>query len=252
MRRSASHTPRALPSSFLSAGLSAGPSAGLWLGLALAAAGCGEVEEGDPPFDCNSVAGLIACNTFEAAPSGGWTKLEVSGTAVIATDESATGKSSLSTTVNAIGGKAVFTTGIAAADRYYAKLHVFVPSDSDKTGAAFIHLGETSGMFFGTNVELSGGMIGTAIQSASVYKYPAAMPLDRWVCLELDLTISDAAGRVVIRTDGTTVVDETNVDTKPTGAIGDLEVGNSYAGGANTRVLIDDVVVAREPLPPCD
>lgn len=247
MRRSPSLTSRALPSSLLSAGL----SASLLLG-ALGAAGCGEVEESNQPFDCSSVAGLIACNTFEAAPSGGWTKLEMNGTAVIDAGEAYTGKSSLSTTVNAMGGKAVFTTGIAAADRYYAKLYAFVPADSDKTGAAFMHLGETSGMYLGTNVEISGGMIGTAIQSASVYEYPAAMPVDRWVCLELDLTISDAAGRVLIRADGTTVVDKTNVDTKPAGAIGDLEVGNSYAGGANTRVLIDDVVVAREPLPPCD
>lgn len=246
MRRS-SLTPRPLPSSFPSAGL----SAGLLLG-ALAAAGCGEVEESNQPFDCSSVAGLIACNTFEAAPSGGWTKLEMNGTAVIDAGEAYTGESSLSTTVNAMGGKAVFTTAIAAADRYYAKLYAFVPSDSDKTGAAFMHLGETSGMFLGTNVEISGGMIGTAIQSASVYEYPAAMPLDRWVCLELDVTISDAAGRVLVRADGTTVVDKTNVDTKPAGAIGDLEVGNSYAGAADTRVLIDDVVVAREPLPPCD
>ena len=245
---------RALPSSLLSAGLPAGSSLGLGLAALLGAAGCGEVENANQPFDCNSVTALIACNNFEAAPAGGWTKLEMNGTAVVDESDSYSGKSALSSTVNAMGGKAVFTTGIPAADRYYARFYAFVPADSDTTGIAFMHLGETSGMFLGTNVEISGGMLGTAIQSAGatgVYEYPSAMPLDRWVCLELDLTISDAAGRVLIRADGTTVLDKTAVDTKPAGPIGDLEVGNSYAGAANTRVLIDDAVVSRDPLPPC-
>lgn len=220
-------------------------------GLAALGSGCGEVEKDpDAPMSCVGIPGVLACNNFEEEDPA-WTKLEVNGSALLSATTAYTGEQALSATVAATGGKAVRTRGIAAADRYYAKLYAKVPADSDTTGIALLHIGETTGDYLGTNIEISTGSLGTAIQSAGIYDYPATFVRDKWMCLELDLTISDTAGRVQVKMDGVVVVDKNAVDTKPENAVGDLEVGVSYAGAANTKVLIDDVVVAREPLPPC-
>ena len=224
------------------------------LGLLLPAAllaGCGEVEKDpDAAMSCAGIAGVLACNNFEAEDPA-WTKLETNGSAALDATAAFTGEKALLASVTAVGGKAVRTRGIEMADRYYAKLYAKIPADSDATGIALLHIGETSGQYLGTNVEISNGMLGAAVQSANLYEYPATVARDKWLCLELDLVISETAGRVIVRADGTTVLDRSAIDTKPVGAIGDLEVGISYAGAANTRVMIDDVVVAREPLPAC-
>lgn len=239
----------ASPSSVLSLSSSA---ASRWLLPAAALlAGCGEVEKDpDAAMSCAGIAGVLACNNFEAEDPA-WTKLETNGTAALDPLAGFTGEKALAATVTATGGKAVRTRGIDMADRYYAKFYAKVPADSDTTGIALLHIGETSGQFLGTNVEIGGGKLGVAVQSANLYEYPAEVARDKWLCLELDLVISETAGRVIVRADGTTVIDRGSIDTKPVGAVGDLEVGISYAGAANTKVLIDDVVVAREPLQPC-
>ncbi len=242
MRDLSSPTPR--PSALLSAAAVASLA-----GLA-ASTGCGAVADTDDALDCAAIAGAVACNNFEAEDAA-WTTLAMNGTATLDDSDSVTGKRALSAKVTAMGGKAVRTRGIEAADRYYARLWAMVPAGSDTTGVALMHLGETSGQFLGTNVEISGGMLGAAVQSANLYEYPTPMPLDKWVCLELDLTVSDTAGRVLVRADGTAIFDRSGIDTKPTGPIGDLEVGISYAGAANAAALIDDVVVSKQPLTAC-
>jgi hypothetical protein len=232
------------PSSRLSFARSLLPAAALLVG-------CGEVErDPDAAMSCAGIVGVLACNNFETEDPA-WTEFETSGTAALNATDAFTGAKALLATVTAVGGKAVRTRGIEASDRYYAKLYAKISADSDATGIALLHLGETSGQYLGTNIEIGGGMLGVAVQSANLYEYPAAIARDQWMCLELDLVVSETAGRVIVRADGTTVLDRGAIDTKPAGAIGDLEVGISYAGGANTKVLIDDVVVAREPLQPC-
>lgn len=219
--------------------------------LALAGAGCGEVEKDpDAPMSCVGIPGVLACNNFEAEDPA-WTKLEVNGSALLSATDAITGEQALAATVTATGGKAVRTRGIATMDRYYAKFYAKIPADSDTTGIALMHIGETTGQYLGTNIEISNGSLGTAIQSANIYEYPATFVRDKWMCLELDLTISDTAGRVQVKMDGVVVVDKNAVDTKPQNAVGDLEVGISYAGAASTKVMIDDVVVASSPLPAC-
>lgn len=214
-------------------------------------AGCGAVDNPDDgALDCASITGVLACNNFEAeiAP---WTKIETNGLTALDESDAVTGKRSLSAAVSATGGKAVRTRGIESVDRYYARFNAKLPAGSNTTGVALLHLGETSGTFLGTNVEISSGMLGVAVQSANLYEYPMAMPIDQWICLELDLVVSETAGRAILRANGTAIFDRSAIDTRPTGAIGDLEVGISYAGAAGAKALIDDVVVAREPLAAC-
>ena len=77
------------------------------------------------------------------------------------------------------------------------------------------------------------------------------LPRDEWMCLELELLVSETGGRAVLRADGATVVDRSGIDTRPAGAIGHLAGGISYAGAAGAGALVDDVVVASEPLASC-
>jgi hypothetical protein len=206
---------------------------------------CGSVEEAEPDdtLDCTAVDGALACNSFESDDPE-WMRSERDGIAVL--DASA-----LRAQVSAMGGKAVRAHSLAPVDRYYARFRANIPPGADTTGIALLHIGEASGMYLGTNVEIGGGKLGLAIQSANVYEYPLDVPADHWMCLELELVISETGGRAILRADGATVVDRSGLDTRPAGGIGQLEVGISYAGAAGAQALVDDVVVAGEPLPSC-
>lgn len=220
-------------------------------GLAAAAAllsGCGSVDNSSDALNCATLTNALACNNFEAEDPA-WTKIETNGLTALDETDAFTGKRALSAQVSATGGKAVRTRGIESVDRYYARLYAKLPAGANTTGVALLHLGETSGMFLGTNVEISNGMLGVAVQSANLYEYPMAMPIDQWTCLELELVVAETAGRVILRADGTTIFDRSAIDTRPTGAIGDLEVGISYGGAAGAKALIDDVVISRDPVP---
>lgn len=218
--------------------------------LAMLLVACGEVEEPIDVLDCGAVDGLLACHTFEADDPE-WTSSERDGVAVLDDRDAAAGERALRAQVSAMGGKAVRAHALAPADRYHVRFRAKIPGSADTTGIALLHLGEASGMYLGTNVEIGGGKLGLAIQSASVYEYPLDLPLDEWMCLELELVVSETGGRAVLRADGTTVVDRSGIDTRPAGAIGNLEVGISYAGAGGAVSLVDDVIVASEPLPSC-
>jgi hypothetical protein len=216
-------------------------------------AACGDVKQEEDVLSCGDVEGELACNTFEAEDPQ-WNTLTMGGVAVLDESDSISGNKSLRATVAAGGGKAVRTRGVTSSERYYARFHAKVPDGGNTSGLSLLHLGEPTEPFLGTNVEVAGGMLGAAVQSGDVYVYPTPMPVGRWVCLELELVVSDTGGRVIVRLDGTTVVDRDAIDTRPAAPIGDLEVGLSYVApetAVDTTVLIDDVVVATQPLAGC-
>ena len=220
----------------------------------LATAACGSVEETPDVLDCGQVAGLVACNTFDAVDPA-WTTLEDRGVTALVPDDDGGDGQVLQARVAVGGGKAVRTRAIDAADRYYARLWAKVPAGVDTRGLSLLHVGEPVAPFLGTNVEIAAGMLGVGVQSGEIYDYPAAAPIDRWFCVELELVVSETGGRVVLRADGATVLDRQGIDTRPAGGMGDLEVGLSYVAAEATQgatALVDDVVIAREPLPACD
>jgi hypothetical protein len=218
--------------------------------LLVAVAACGEVEEPEDVLDCGEVEGLLACHTFEDDDPE-WTSTERDGIAVLDDRDAAAGVRALRAQVSAAGGKAVRSRVLAPSDRYHVRFRAKIPGAADTTGIALLHLGESSGMYLGTNVEISSGKLGVAVQSAAVYVCPYQLPIDEWMCLELELVVSETGGRVVLRADGNSVVDRADIDTRPAGGFGDLEVGISYAGAAGAVALVDDVVVASQPLPSC-
>jgi hypothetical protein len=219
--------------------------------LPCALAACGNVEEPVDVLDCGEVSGLLACNTFEADDPA-WTTIENGGVATLDDRDASGGTKALRAQVAVMGGKAVRTRGVESADRYYARFFAKIPAGVDTAGIALLHLGEPVEPYLGTNVEIADGKLGIAVHSAEVYEYPSPMPVDRWTCLELELVVSETGGRVILRADGQTITDRNGIDTRPAGGIGDVEVGLSYvAATGGATALIDDVVIAREPLPAC-
>jgi|GEM_PF-3061888 len=214
---------------------------------------CGTTAPPSNVLECDAISGVVACNSFEAVDPA-WTTLVDRGAVVLDDPDAADGDQAMRATVAVGGGKAALTRGIAVADHYYARFYANVPAGADTSGLALLHLGETAAPFLGTNVEIAGGMLGVAVQSADVYAYLAPMPLGRWVCLDFELTVSDTAGHVTLYADRALVVDRDGLDTRPAAGIGDLEVGLAYVAPEatnGTTALIDDVVIAREPLAPC-
>jgi hypothetical protein len=221
---------------------------------------CGEVKSDDDDIDappggltCGEASGELACHTFEGEDPA-WMPLTAGGVAVIDASDAAGGESSLRATVAAGGTKAVRSRSVSAADRYYSRFWAKVPTGSNTSGLSILRLGEPVEPFLGVNVEIAGGMLGAAVQTGNVYVYPTPMPIGQWVCLEFELLVNDTGGRVVVRMDGTTVVDRDALDTRPAGGVGDVEIGLSYVDPTATSesvVLVDDLVVARDPLPSC-
>ncbi len=151
-------------------------------------AACGEVAEPVDVLDCGEVDGLLACHTFEDDDPE-WTSDERDGVAVLDDRDAAAGVRALRAQVSAMGGKAVRARALPAIDRYHVRFRAKIPGAADTTGIALLHLGEASGMYLGTNVEIAGGKLGLAVQSASVYEYPVDVAIDRWMCLELELLV---------------------------------------------------------------
>ncbi len=214
---------------------------------------CGNVTPEEDVLACDDVAGVLACNTFEAEDPL-WTTLVDRGVAVLDESDPGDGAKALRATVAIGGGKAVRTRALETVDRYYARFLANLPTTADATGLSLMHLGEPVAPYLGISIEVSAGMLGVGVQPADVYAYPTPMPRDRWVCLELELVVSETGGRVILRADGATVLDRSGIDTRPAAGIGDLEVGLTYVAPeatAGTTVQIDEVVVAREPLPAC-
>ena len=75
--------------------------------------------------------------------------------------------------------------------------------------------------------------------------------LDKIVVLIAANMVAEVCSVYVLRADGVSVVDRADIDTRPAGAIGELEVGISYAGASGSVALVDDLVVASAPLPSC-
>lgn len=78
-----------------------------------------------------------------------------------------------------------------------------------------------------------------------------AMPLDRWVCIGLDLVVADVGGSFAISIDGTQVGSVSNVDTLSPGGYEDVTAGMPYAapGQEMGTVFVDDVAVDTQPIP---
>lgn len=220
-------------------------------GLGLAA--CSQVNPPADVLDCEAVEGVLACSTFEADDPP-WTPVVDRGVIVLDDVEPSGGRKSLHPTVAVGGGKAAWARSLAPVDHYYARFQLRVPTAADGTGLAVLHLGEAVAPFDGTNVEIAGGNLGVGVATAGVFAYPAPVPRDRWVCVELELEVSDTAGHVIVRADGAPVVDRAGIDTLPAGGFGDVEVGLSYVApeaASGTTVLIDDLAIASQPLAPC-
>lgn len=78
-----------------------------------------------------------------------------------------------------------------------------------------------------------------------------SVPRDTWHCIQLEVKVSDAAGAVTLRLDGTAVQSLTGVNTRPVGGISNGNAGVLYIApaGATGEVWFDEVALAASPLP---
>lgn len=74
---------------------------------------------------------------------------------------------------------------------------------------------------------------------------------DQWLCVELSLTLDDAAGSASLSVDGASILEQTQIDTLPSDPIGVAVVEGVPAGGSQdteATLFIDELIVGTMPI----
>lgn len=77
------------------------------------------------------------------------------------------------------------------------------------------------------------------------------LPRDQWLCVELNLQLEDAAGSASLSVDGTSILQQTGIDTLPSDPVGVAVVeGVPSAGSQDTEatLFIDELIVGTLPI----
>ena len=238
----------------------------LVVSFAVAMAACGRVgfDEGRVAFDaagdappvpraCAIDGVTLFCDDFELPDLAGWDHA-VADVARVGTPVR-TGTGALRARI-ATGPEAswvgVAPPSFAAQPAVYLRVWAYVTGDSSLVQANLLTLLNSSTMeeltVLGYGDELR---LWRHTSSDEGYAAGAVVQRDRWICIELDVTVDDVAGRIELRMDGTpAITDAGPVDTRVAGELEYLNLGLPWtdtAQGAAT-VHFDDVHLGTAPV----
>jgi hypothetical protein len=226
------------------------------------AAGCGRAgfdpigdggAAGDGPISdgCSAHAAAIFCDGFEGGLAA-WeivdgtpartTALLHAGTgaleAAIQDQPEAATVQRLLPQINTLGELYLRGWFYAPSSFSFGQINVFNIDSAAGSGVSIYTFNENLAVFRRTGSE-TGGITGPPL------------PKDGWHCVELALVVADSGGRIALHVDGQNVIDQTNLDTLPTGGFDRLNVGIPFSGSAQVgpaTVYLDDIVVDVTPI----
>jgi endo-1,4-beta-xylanase len=208
-----------------------------------------------------ALAGAPWCAPFESATLDSITfgrdyLVQSGGVAAIATADPFAGARSLRVTAGpAAGAQALVGRGALTPvtdGTIHLRAQVKVPASVAADSVTFLSLGEAAPPYAGVGVGMFEGKFQLSLTTAGSFPVSAvSVPRDTWHCIQLDVKVSDAAGTVALRLDGTTIQSLTGVDTRPAGGISNGNAGVLYnaPAGATGEVWFDEVALATTPLP---
>jgi hypothetical protein len=237
------------------------------IAAALLAAGCGRLQfdavpldsgDGDSGDDAGFGDGAQAscggpttlfCDGFEDPALGAWSSGW--GDHQQTTQLARTGTGSLRARSDGVMAGAAASAALPplTGGGLHARGWFYVPSDFAITK---FNLFELYGQAPGVMALLEQGMLNAYLANppAQTIASGMAMPLDQWVCIELDLAVGDTGGIVVLSMNGTQIGSLVGVDTAPPGGYDVVTAGMPFAapGQQLGTVFVDDVKVMTQPV----
>ncbi|HUS27099.1 MAG TPA: hypothetical protein VMZ53_01270 [Kofleriaceae bacterium] len=226
-----------------------------WLPLVIVAAGCGRVgfdplaanADGSLARTCADISNVIACDDFETGLDG-W---GVPPGIVVVSSPIHGGSGAIEVTIDAGGSANLYVTpaAMAAASQLAARAWYYMPTNAALDHANVMTLQSVSNQLTAFvagpagNFNLYANMAGGILSPAG-----AAIPRDRWFCMELDLVVGPS-GSAAMRIDGAPAGTISNVDTRTPGGYTEWLVGVGFSLGTQPAFtfFIDDVVLATTP-----
>ncbi|WP_157068564.1 hypothetical protein [Sandaracinus amylolyticus] len=217
----------------------------------------GPSDAGPPDTVCDELEDVIFCHGFETSDRMSWTgtRLDGAGSAMtIVSDDANLGARSARGVTTEPGGQAAYVFQFAPVDsgELWFRGH-YIVEGGDLSAIALLYLDGVAGEGTALQVQ-SGGRAVIAFQTPEDDEYLAipgpTIPLDDWVCIEARIVVDDDAGGVEIWADGTRIGAHTGYDTRPSGGIDEMQVGNARSGSSQDAITVrvDDVALARTRL----
>jgi hypothetical protein len=207
-------------------------------------------------LDCTQThPSAVFCDGFEDSGMGPWdyTVLEF-GTATRTTARAYRGAASLAVTTDGSSNYKFARWGTflppATTGDLYIRSYQWLSSATTIVGqTSLLVTGNSTPPYPSTSFRLEPGKLVVQVETTGIFESPGAFPRDRWVCVQLHISIG-ATGSVSLHHDGTSVVESGPFDTRVTGGYSYLDVGVHYAMDTQPQVAmwIDEVVVDTVPV----
>ena len=215
------------------------------------------VVDAGPTLDdtsCDDVhAGAAFCDGYEDASLASWDyPIEENGAATHTTEQVYRGTGALRCeTTSSSGTKAARYSvaalrGVTSGDVWF-RAYYYLPSSVVVDGSiSLVALAESRSPYDGAHLRIRAGALDLEMEVAGVVGSGAtSLPRDRWVCVELRMTVHDVSGVLEGYVEGALAVRAEPVDTRPARGITLAEVGIHDADPAQgpAVLFVDEVVV---------
>ncbi len=213
-----------------------------------------EPDAGLDSTSCDDAhAGAIFCDGFESGASmPEWDGVSVSaGTGTWTSSETYRGGGAFHATSSAPNGRAYdekVVTPARTSGEIHLRAYTLVRSSPAITEGAILFATENANPYDGLSVQITDGMI-AAFGWDTDFSSTMTFPTDRWVCVELSITIG-ASGSFAISVDGHDAITAAGIDTRVGSGYATINVGLDWTGSSNVGgdVLIDEVVLDDAPI----
>ena len=211
----------------------------------------GQPDAGPGPTGCASYPSAIACEDFEGSPpTAPWQQTGVGSFArILAPSERGQYVGRFQT---APGSRAAFQRSVAPlrnGDDVYMRAFIRVDADSASSWNVLMQA-ETSAFTAKTSLDFTRNAELNAVRSGSAF-VSASFPTRRWACIEAHFFLSNTAGRIDVSVDGSSVGQQTGLNTSvPSDGLTELFFGiiADAANQASLQVEYDDVVFSESPI----
>ena len=218
------------------------------------AAGDGSVAgdgiDGPLVTDCAAHASALFCDGFEAGLNG-WVISNGSPQVVSTPRHAGTAALSASITTQPQSEMVQKVLPIGGLSQLYLRGWFYAPSAYTYSAVNLFNIDAPSATE-GVSIYVFNEVVSVYHNTPEVGGF-AGVPLvhDTWHCAELAVSVADTGGAISLTLDGQTVIDQTNLDTRPTAGFYHLQVGIPYTGPTQSgpaAVYVDDVVVDVTPI----
>ena len=212
----------------------------------------------------DALSGVLFCDGFEAPTLFPWQVANVAGAEVAReTDPVYRGDGSLGIELTTPGSRNsnVSTTfpSPVTSGQLFARAYVRIPSGASFDFLQFLSLTESQDPFGAVHVRLVSGpslQVSARVNDtvSTTRNSSAILPTDQWLCFQVSVDVSPAAGSVSVFVDGSPLVVMTSLPTVPAGGYDSFVLGVNFSDPAQppVQIFVDEAAVDTTASIPCD